>query len=144
MIKKIKDERLLLKNLKNIRIAYGVQTLGILGVLGYDLITKGIDGMTDNPVWYVFMITVIVSLYLSMSISVENHRTKTSPKIGLIISLSVLIAICLVVGVFVTLTDGFGVLNGVLIGGIFFICGLVPIIYIYHLRKKASNEDTDE
>ncbi|MFA1821794.1 hypothetical protein ACDX78_16705 [Virgibacillus oceani] len=143
-MKKIKDERLKLKNLQNIRIAYGIQTLGILGILGYDLITKGMDGMTDNPLWFVFMITVIVSLYLSMSISVENHRTKTSPKKGLIISLSVLIAICLIVGVLVTLTDGFGILNGLLIGGIFFICGFVPISYIYHLRKKAMDKNADE
>lgn len=143
-MKKINDERLKLKNLQNIRIVYGVQTLGIIGILGYDLITKGIDGMTGNPLWFVFMITVIVSLYLSMRISVENHPSKTSPKKGLIISLTVLIAICLAVGVFVTLTAGFGVFDGVLIGGIFFICGVVPLFYVYHLKKKDRDEHSEK
>ena len=45
-MQKIKDERLKLKNLQNIRITYGVQTLGILGILIYEWVTKGIDGMT--------------------------------------------------------------------------------------------------
>ncbi|GIN86208.1 hypothetical protein J6TS2_25940 [Heyndrickxia sporothermodurans] len=50
-MKKIKDERLILQNLNNIRIAFIVQTLGIIGILGYDLFTNGIDEMRNNPLW---------------------------------------------------------------------------------------------
>lgn len=49
---KIKDERLQLKNLKNIRIVYIVQTIGMILILGYDFINEGISGMTDNPLWF--------------------------------------------------------------------------------------------
>ncbi|MFD1452764.1 hypothetical protein [Oceanobacillus sojae] len=73
-MKKIKDERLKLKNLKDIRVLFLIQTIGIVvGILGYDFGTKGIDGMTDNPLWYVFMITAIVSAYLSIGISVDHE-----------------------------------------------------------------------
>ena len=72
-MKKITDERLLLKNLKNIRIAYIIQTVGILGILGYDLVTKGVDGMRENPIWLVFIITSVISAYLSISRQKISH-----------------------------------------------------------------------
>lgn len=79
-MKKIKDERLIMKNLQNIRIAYIIQTIGILGILGYYLVTKGMDGMTDNPIWYVFIVTAIVSTYLSMNVNVDHENRKKDPK----------------------------------------------------------------
>ena len=75
-MQKIKDERLKLKNLHNIRITYGVQTLGILGILIYEWVTKGIDGMTKNPLWFVFILTSIVSAFLSMDIGVRETAKK--------------------------------------------------------------------
>lgn len=81
-MKKIKDERLKLQNLKNIRIAYIIQTVGILGILGYDFIAKGPDGMRANPLWIVFMITAIISAYLSMSVSVDHESNEKEPKKG--------------------------------------------------------------
>lgn len=143
-MQKIKDERLILKNLQNIRIAYGIQTLGIIGILGYDLITKGMDGMTNNPLWLVFMVTIVVSAYLSMSISVEHESDKKSPKKGFIISLVILVIISTLIGVLVYLTEGFNIIDGALIGGIIFVCGFAPSFYLYHLRKKRSDEDSDE
>lgn len=137
---KIKDERLVLKNLHNIRIAYIIQTIGILGILGYDFVTKGIDGMTRNPLWFVFIVTTIISAYLSMSISVDHEASVKSPKISFAISLVVLLLISIVVGTSVALTDGFGPVNGIVIGGIILICGLVPIIYINYLRRKKDED----
>lgn len=52
MIRKITDERLKLKNLKNIRILFLIQNIGIIAILGYDLITKGMAGMTSNPLLF--------------------------------------------------------------------------------------------
>ncbi len=139
-VKKIKDERLVLQNLKNIRIAFIIQTIGIIGILAYDLITKGFDGMRDNPLWMVFMITGIVTAYLSMNISVDHEEESKSPKRGLVISLSVVGAISIVIGLLVSITDGYNVLDGVLMGGILLACGLVPVIYIYFLRKKRQDD----
>lgn len=143
-VKKIRDERLILRNLNNIRIAFIVQTIGIIAILGYDLVTKGMEGMTSNPLWIVFLITAVVLGYLSMNISVEHETGEKSPKRGLWISISVLIAITLGVGILVVLSDGFGLLDGVIFGGIIFVCGIVPIFYIYHLRKKQNEELEDE
>jgi hypothetical protein len=135
-VKKIKDERLILKNLQNIRVAYIIQTIGILAILGYDLVTKGMDGMTKNPLWLVFMMTAVISAYLSMNISVDHETNEKSPKIRLVISLAVAALISIAVGIGVSLTDGFGPINGIVLGGIIFICSLAPTLYIYYLRIK--------
>ena len=143
-MKKIVDERLVLQNLKNIRITYIIQTIGILGILGYDLVTKGLDGMRENPLWLVFMITAIISAYLSMSISADHESNKIDPKKSLRISLVVIILISTVVGFLVSFTDGFTIIDGVIMGGILFVCGLIPIVYIYNLRKKRQDENYEE
>lgn len=143
-MQKIKDERLILRNLKNIRVTYVIQTLGIIGILGYDLITKGMSGMTDNPLWFVFIVTTIVTAYLSMNISVEHEIEKSSPKKGLKISITVLIIICLAAGILLSLIDGFNMMNGFIFPGILFICFFVPIYYLYHLRKKGKEDFEDK
>jgi len=143
-MKKIKDERLILKNLQNVRTAYIIQTIGIIGILGYDLITKGMEGMRQNPLWIVFMITTIVSLYLSMNISVDHESSENSPKKGTVLSLLILTAISVVIGTAVNFTDGFGMLDGLIMGGIIFVCGFIPILYIHHLRTKRQEENLDE
>ncbi|MFD1415405.1 hypothetical protein [Oceanobacillus jeddahense] len=138
-MQKIKDERLKLKNLKNIRVLFMVQTIGILGILGYDLVTKGIDGMTDNPLWFVFIITAIVSAYLSMNISVDHETSGKSPEKGLIISLTVTALISIVIGYLISLSEGTPATTGILIGGIVFICGAIPCFYVYRLRKRTMD-----
>ncbi|MFD1066062.1 hypothetical protein [Oceanobacillus locisalsi] len=138
-MKKIKDERLKLKNLKNIRVLFMIQTIGILGILGYDLVTKGLDGMTDNPLWNVFIITAIVSAYLSMNISIDHETSEKSPEKGLAISLVVTVFISIVIGILSSLGEGIPAMNGILIGGIIFICGFIPSFYVYRLRKKTMD-----
>ena len=140
-MKKVTDERLVLQNLKNIRIVYIIQTVGILGILGYDLVTKGLDEMRENPLWLVFMITAIISAYLSMSISADHEKNTINPQKSLAISFVVLVFISTVVGFFVSLTDGFNSIDGLIMGSILFICGLFPIGYIYNLRKKRQDDD---
>ncbi|WP_324611562.1 hypothetical protein [Bacillus massiliglaciei] len=143
MIKKVTDERLVVQNLKNIRIAYIIQTVGILGILGYDYATKGIDGMRENPLWLVFIITTVVSAYLSMNSSVDYEKT-VHPQKRLTASLIGLLLVSAVIGYFVSRTGGFTVMNGVITGGIVLICGLVPILYIYKLRTDRQDENTEE
>lgn len=135
-MKIIKDERLKLKNLHNVRIAYLIQTTGIIGILLYDLITKGLEGMTANPLWFVLVITTVVFLYLNMSITVDNEGGTKSAKKGRNISIIVLFVITIVIGFFISISDGFNILDGMIIGAIMFSCGIIPIMYIYFLRKK--------
>jgi cell division protein FtsW (lipid II flippase) len=139
-MEKIKDERLKLKNLQNIRIAFIVQTLGIIGILGYDLVTKGMDGMMDNPLWFVFIVTTVVSAYLSMNVSVDYESEEKDPKKSLKLHLVVLLAICVLSAILLPLIDEFNMINVLLIPGIFFVCGLGPIYYLYRLRLKKEED----
>lgn len=54
-MKKIKDERLILQTLKNIRISFLFQSLGIIGILGYIGFTEGLDQITKSPLWLLFI-----------------------------------------------------------------------------------------
>lgn len=138
-MKKITDERLILTNLKNIRVAYFIQTVGILGILGYDLVTKGLDGMRENPLWIVFMLSTVVSAYLSMNVSVDHENNEKSPKKGLFLSIVVVSLISIGIGILTSLSEGVTIIKGVIIGGILFVCGLGPVFYVYYLRTKRQD-----
>jgi hypothetical protein len=143
-LQRINDERLILKNLQNIRVAYAIQTLGIIGVLGYDYITKGMDGMKENPLWIIFIVSTTILAFLSMNISVDFENNKKSPKRGFVISIVVLTLICTSIGFFTALSEGFTVMDGVFIGGIFLICGMVPLLFLFGIRKKRRDEFSDD
>ena len=100
--------------------------------------------MTDNPLWIVFIITTVISAYLSMSIGVDHENNKINPKKYLRISLAAIVIISTVVGFITSLTDGFTIFNGIIMGGIIFICGLIPIVYIYNLRTKRQDENNED
>ncbi|NBJ69826.1 MULTISPECIES: hypothetical protein [Clostridia] len=68
------DERLRLKNLKHISIVFFIQTVGILATIIYDGVTKGIDAATSSPVWFVFIISMIVLSLLNLSISIDTYE----------------------------------------------------------------------
>lgn len=136
-MKKITDERLKLQNLKNVRILFFVENIGIIGILGYDLITKGMDEVTANPLWHVLILTGVISAYLSMGIGVDHESSKKSPKKGLIISLIVSALIAIALGILVSFTGD--IVTGILIGGITLICFLIPSFYLYHLRVKRQD-----
>jgi len=73
-MKKITDERLIFKNLQNIKVTYIVQTIGILSILGYEFVQGGLEGMRQNPLWLVFILTSVVYSYLSMSVSIDHEE----------------------------------------------------------------------
>ncbi|MGG0655638.1 hypothetical protein [Rummeliibacillus pycnus] len=126
-MKKITDERLVLRNLQNIRVVYIVQTFGILCILGYELFMNGFKAMNENPVWFVFIISGAVSAYLSMSISVEHEKEIRNTLKSFIISIVIFFSISVLVAYFVTITSNSGLSLGVLMGVILFICFLFPI-----------------
>lgn len=39
-----------------------------------------LDGMYENSLWMVFILTSVVSAYLSMSVNVEHEKDIKSPK----------------------------------------------------------------
>ncbi|WP_322090834.1 hypothetical protein [Caldifermentibacillus hisashii] len=119
-MQKIRDERLKMKNLQNIRTAYILQTIGILGILAYDWITKGIEGMTKNPLWFVFILTAVISAFLSLDISVAHEDSEKSPNKGLIVSLAVLVLISFCIGYLNTLGEELNLKNGFILGGVVF------------------------
>jgi hypothetical protein len=139
-LKKITDERLKLQNLKNIRVLFLFQSAGIIGILAYDFITSGLDGMTDNPLWFLFIMTTIVSAYLSMSISTDYEAEKVDPKKGLVISIAVVITLAVVFGGVTSLPETTEITDGLIVGLVVLISGLVPVLYIYSLRKKRNGE----
>ncbi|MCM3737580.1 hypothetical protein M3215_17705 [Bacillus cytotoxicus] len=143
-MKKITDERLILRSLQHIKIAYIVQTTGILCILGYDFIQGGMERVTKNPLWMVFMLTAIVAGYLSMSVSVEHEKEIKDPKKSFIVSMVVLTVVAAAFTYLTSITPNFGWGDGLLIGTIVFICGIIPVVYIYKLRVKQVQDLEDE
>lgn len=134
------DERLEKKNLQKIRLAFAIQMVGVVAILGYDYATLGMDGMKENPLWIIFTLTGVLLAYFSMNMSVEHEKSDVSSKKGLLISVLVLTVITIVVGVLTTMTEGFTVFDGALMGGILFVCGIVPILLLFKLRNKSDEE----
>lgn len=143
-MKKITDERLILRNLKNIKITYIVQTIGILSILGYDFFQGGLDRMRENPLWMVFILTSIVSAYLSMNISVEQERAIINHQKSFIIRLVVLAVIVVFIAYLISITPNYGWKDGLLLGSILLICGFIPMYYVYRLRLKQRQDLQDE
>lgn len=139
-MQKIKDERLQWKNLQNIRVAFAVQTVGIVSILGYDLVTSGMEGMRNNPLWFVFIVTSVVIAYLSINISVDHERTKASPQKSRNRNFGVLIFVAILLAVFTAFLDGSTVASGLIIGLVVLVCGGIPLWYVYLLRKRRQEE----
>ncbi|GAB4074718.1 hypothetical protein GCM10028778_22210 [Barrientosiimonas marina] len=130
------DERLALKNLQKIRVAFVIQLLGIFGILGYDLISKGMDGMKENPLWFVFSLSTLILVFLSMNISVDYEGDEKSAGKGLGISTIVLVLISISVVFFtIYLNETSTLVDGLLAGGILFICGFLSFLFLYGLRR---------
>lgn len=142
-LQKIRDERLKMKNLQNIRTAYILQTIGILGILAYDWITKGIEGMTKNPLWFVFILTAVISAFLSLDISVAHEDSEKSPNKGLIVSLAVLVLISFCIGYLNTLGEELNLKNGFILGGCFYLWTHSHSIHLL-FKKKSNDEHSDE
>lgn len=133
------DERLAVKNLQKVRVAYTIQLLGVISILGYDIVTKGFDGMKANPIWLVFTLSTLILVFLSMNISVDYESNKQSAGKGLAISTIVLALISIGIGFFtIFLNETAKFIDGFLTGGILFICGSLSFIYLYGLRRSRK------
>lgn len=134
------DERLISKNLQKIRIAYVIQIIGIWCVLIYDFISGGIDKLSENPLWIVFIISTVVLTFLSMSTSVDYEDDRINAKKGLTISSIAVAIISIITGILISLNNDSTIYDGTLAGIVILICGLIPFIFLYGLRDIKNND----
>lgn len=113
--------------------------MGIFGILGYDWITRGSEAMFESPLWFIFIVSTTAGLFFSMDISVAHEVHKKSLKRSLGISTVIIALISIVVGIFVPLLSKFSPINGLIVGGVFFICVIIPYIYMYYIRTKQQD-----
>lgn len=140
--KKITDERLLMKQLKHIRIAHIVQTLGIIIILVYEAVTKGIEAVYGTPLWWVFRLTITVLLLSAASMSIE-HDTKIKSARRFIFFWS-LFALILAVGAGIISTNQVGLIKGFMLGILSFVIAMIPGLFIWYLLKKKEVLDEDQ
>lgn len=144
-MKKIKDERLQIQHLKNIRIAFIVQTIGIFAILLYEMLTEGVMEATDNPLWLLFILTMVVLGWLNLKISVDEYdNAKEQKRPGGYYRVVILSAL---IGTILALLAKFGPdsssnSEAFIIGSVVFVCFLIPFSFVYSIIKKRS-EDND-
>ncbi|MCC2459713.1 branched-chain amino acid ABC transporter substrate-binding protein [Bacillus mobilis] len=144
-MKKIKDERLILKTLKNIRIAFLFQSLGIIGILGYIGFTEGMDQITKSPLWLLFILTSIVLSYLQLSVSIDvedgEKDIKLTPYYKIVLR-------CLILGIvmaiiYIIFSPERPLFESILTGGILFICFLTSYSISYFIKKRRLQDDDE-
>ncbi len=144
-MKKIKDERLILKTLKNVRIAFLFQSLGIIGILGYIGFTEGMDQITKSPLWLLFILTSIVLSYLQLSVSIDVEEgekdIKLTPYYKII--LRSLIVGTIIAIIYTIFSPERPLFEAILTGSIFFICFLISYSISYFIKKRRL-QDNDE
>ncbi|GIP34712.1 branched-chain amino acid ABC transporter substrate-binding protein [Paenibacillus sp. J2TS4] len=141
---KIKDERLTLQGLKNIRIAFGFQTLCILGILVYDGIVKGITHITDNPLWLVVIGTGVILAFLNLRISLdveETKKNKNKREASYVQKIILALAIGVIFGLITYLSPGGTLEQALIIGGVLSACFLLSYSVVHYLRKQRSEDD---
>lgn len=144
-MKKIRDERLVLKNLQNIRIAFAFQTIGIIVILAYDGISNGFNQVTNNPLWLLFMGTAIIQAYMSLGISIDteesNKGIRPLPPYYKVILTSLSVGV--LIGLIVLFTSESTLRDAFIIGGVLFLCCLAPYSIVYYLRKRRLQRDDE-
>ncbi|EJR51709.1 hypothetical protein IIM_03343 [Bacillus cereus VD107] len=144
-MKKIKDERLILQTLKNIRIAFLFQSIGIIGILGYIGFTEGMDQITKSPLWLLFILTSILLSYLQLSISIDveesEKKIKLTPYYKLVLR-SLIVGIIMAI-IYIIFSPERPLFEAILTGSILFVCFLTSYSVSY-LIKKRRLEDEDE
>ncbi|WP_140420352.1 branched-chain amino acid ABC transporter substrate-binding protein [Bacillus cereus] len=144
-MKKIKDERLILQTLKNIRIAFLFQSLGIIGILGYIGFTEGLDQITKSPLWLLFILTSIVLSYLQLSVSIDVEEIKKdiqlTPYYKLVFR-SLIVGIIMAI-IYIIFSPERPLFEAILTGGIFFICFLGSYSISYFIKKRRLQNDDE-
>ncbi|MDA1759864.1 branched-chain amino acid ABC transporter substrate-binding protein [Bacillus cereus] len=145
IVKKIKDERLILQTLKNIRIAFLFQYIGVVGILGYIGFTEGIDQITKSPLWLLFMLTSILLAYLQLSVSIDveegEKEIKLTPYYKLVLR-SLIVGI-IITTIYIIFSPERPLFEAILTGSVFFICFLVSYSVSYFIKKRRLQDDDE-
>lgn len=145
IVKKINDERLILQTLKNIRIAFLFQYIGVVGILGYIGFTEGIDQITKSPLWLLFMLTSILLAYLQLSVSIDveegKKEIKLTPYYKLVLR-SLIVGI-IITTIYIIFSPERPLFEAILTGSIFFICFLVSYSVSYFIKKRRLQDDDE-
>lgn len=141
-MKVINDERLKIKNLKHIKVAFILETLGVMVILLWNFINNGARAVFDSPLFFLLILVSTVLCYMSLDISVEYDKIK-SPKKSLIIHTIVSLIVSIGFGFIATLL-GSNYAEGIILGIVFFICFFISSIYLYKLRSSKLKEFDQE
>ncbi len=148
-MKKITDERLVLQNLKNIRVAFIIQSIGIIGILIYQVIsnflvnqdvTEGIMAFTKNPLWMLLLLVGIVLNYQNLMIVNDKKKKKTNPGPYYWILTSA-VGIGVVIGLLVKFFPGDGNPNPLVAGILVSLCFLIPFSIVHFLLKRRLDNE---
>ncbi|PFL20650.1 branched-chain amino acid ABC transporter substrate-binding protein [Bacillus cereus] len=145
IVKKIKDERLILQTLKNVRIAFLFQSLGIIGILGYIGFTEGVDQITKSPLWLLFILTSMVISYLQLRVSIDVEETEKEIKLTpyyKIILRSLIVGIIMAI-IYIIFSPERPLFEAILTGGILFICFLASYSVSYFIKKRRLQDDDE-
>ncbi|KEK26355.1 branched-chain amino acid ABC transporter substrate-binding protein [Bacillus gaemokensis] len=141
-MKKIKDERLILQNLKNIRIAFLFQSIGMMSILGYIGFNDGFDQITKSPLWLLLMLTSILLAYLQMGISIDAEEAekgiKITPYYKLVLR-SAIVGIILAI-IYIIFSPERPLWEAILMGSILFLCFLASYSVGYFIKKKRLRD----
>lgn len=144
-MKKIKDERLILQTLKNIRIVFLFQYIGVVGILGYIGFTEGMNQITKSPLWLLFMLTSILLAYLQLSVSIDveegEKEIELTPYYKLVLR-SLIVGIVMAI-IYIIFSPERPLLEAILTGSILFICFLVSYSISYFIKKRRLQDDDE-
>ncbi|MGE6539395.1 branched-chain amino acid ABC transporter substrate-binding protein [Bacillus luti] len=142
-MKKIKDERLILQTLKNIRIAFLCQSLGIISILGYIGFTEGADQITKSPLWLLFILTSMALSYLQLSVSIDVEESEKEIKLTpyyKIVLRSLIIGIVMAI-IYIIFSPERPLFEAMLTGSILFLCFLASHSVSYFIKKRRLQDD---
>jgi FtsH-binding integral membrane protein len=144
-VKKITDERLILVNLKNIRIAYVCQTVGILAVLIFMAITSGSAAATESPFFMIMLLSNTLLVFLQMRVTADIESTRKRKKsLPYYVFVLISLAVGVLMGMIGWFTDQQHPSNAWISGTIFFVCFLGSFSLMYYLKKKRMDDDDEE
>lgn len=143
-MKKIKDERLILKNLKYMRIALIIQIIGILSILVHKAITINFGSAVESPLMFVLIISCLPLIYGNMDIGIDNNEKPDKENnqrpyykkllIALGVGIAAIISILLLI-----FTSNPMIKSTVIVVIIFSICFTVMYAFIRYLEKIRDN-----
>jgi len=135
-MKRIHDERLIVRNLKNIRIAFGIENIVIILILLWQsYLHKNWSGVfsLDNPLFAVLMIGAFILIVLSVNIS---SPTEDKPKASIkLITIRFVIELIVLSFVFYILLKGSHFLVSLIAGTVIALVLLEIDLYANHFRE---------